>query len=158
MADNTQKRELKLETLDDIVAEANRLLAAGYTSHGKWNLAQACFHISEWARFPMDGYPKPPWFMRMIFGALGAFGVIERMKNGILQNGFKAGTPTAPQTVVGPNAMNDQEGVAKLTETIERMKSFEGPIHPSPLFGEMDHDTFTKVTLLHAEHHLAFLH
>lgn len=157
MADPNLKRPLKLDTLDSLVAEARNLLAAGYKSKGRWNLAQTCFHLAEWTRFPMDGFPKPPLILRAFFSALRVSGMAERMKHSILRDGFKAGTPTAPQTVAEPNAMKDQEGVETLAKVIERMKTFDGELQPSPLFGTMDRDLWTKVTLLHAEHHLSFL-
>ena len=158
MTGKPHKRQLKLEELADIVDEANRLLDCGYQSSGKWGLAQTCFHLAEWTRYPMDGFPKPPLVMRMIFGAMKVTGVVGRIKNGILKNGFSAGTPTAPQTVIDPNAMNDRDGVEQLTKVIERMKQYDGILHTSPLFGVMDRDLWVKVTLLHAEHHLGFLH
>ncbi len=37
------------------------------------------------------------------------------------------------------------------------MKNYDGSIQPSPMFGVMDRGLWTKVTLLHAERHLAFL-
>ncbi len=157
MAHDQQKRSLKLESLDELVAEANRLLGSGYTSRGKWNLAQTCFHLAEWTRFPMDGFPRPPLLLRMIFGVMKATGMVAKMKAGILRNGFRPGTPTAPQTTVQAGALTDQAGVEQLTRVIDRMKHFTGVIQPSPLFGEMDRELWTRVTLLHAEHHLGFL-
>lgn len=157
MPNEKLKRPLQFNTVDDIVIEASRLLESGYKSNGNWDLAQTCFHLAEWTRFPMDGFPEPPFFLRIIFGAMKATGMIERMKKSLLQDGFKAGTPTAPNTVGKPNAMNDRDGVEQLSKVIERMKKFDGPIQPSPLFGVMDRDLWTKVTLLHAEHHFAFL-
>lgn len=157
MAKESDKRELKFESLDEIVAEATRLRDSGYESKGNWNLSQTCSHLAEWSKFPMDGFPKPPIFLRAIFGTLKMFGFVERMKNDILTNGFKAGTPTAPQTVPASDAHSDADGVAELAEVLERMKTFDGPLQPSPLFGPMDRDLWQRITLLHAEHHLAFL-
>lgn len=157
MAQESDKRELTFDSLDAIVAEVNRLCDSGYESKGNWNLGQTCSHLADWTRFPMDGFPKPPIFLRAIFGVMKMFGVVERMKNDILTNGFKAGTPTAPQTVPASDAMSDADGVAKLVEVLERMKRFDGPLQPSPLFGPMDRELWERITLLHAEHHLAFL-
>lgn len=157
MAKDSHKRELKFASLDEIVAEATRLLEVGYEPRGNWNLGQTCFHLVDWMRFPMDGFPKTPIFLRAIFGGMKMLGIVERMKNDILANGFKAGTPTAPQTVPASDAVSDADGVAKLAEVLERMKTFDGPLQPSPLFGSMDREMWQRINLLHAEHHLAFL-
>lgn len=154
---NTQQRSLTFESLDGVVNEARRLHEHGYHATGKWNLGQTCFHLVEWARFPMDGFPQPPLVLRAIFGGMRGLGIIDRMTKNILANGFKAGTPTAPQTVAKPDAMSDADGVDQLTAVIDRMKSFEGALHPSPMFGEMDRELWIKVTLLHCQHHLSFL-
>jgi hypothetical protein len=105
----------------------------------------------------MDGFPKPPLFVRSIFGIMKALGMTEKMKQSILSQGFKPGTPTAPQTVPAADAVEDATGVQQLGKVIDRMRDFDGPLHPSPLFGEMDREMWIKVTLLHAQHHLAFL-
>lgn len=152
-----RKRPLRLETLDEVIAEATSLLESGYVAKGQWNLGQSCFHLAEWTRFPMDGFPTPPLFLKAIFNALNAVGVTERMKQGILANGFKAGTPTAPQTAIDPANITDDEGVQQFIQVVQRAKRFDWPLQPSPIFGEMDRDLYVKVSRLHAEHHLAFL-
>ncbi len=85
------------------------------------------------------------------------FGMIEKMKQGILNDGFKPGTPTAPDTVAQPDALSDAEGVQQLAAIIERMKNHTAELYPSPLFGVMDNETWHTVTLRHCEHHLGFL-
>ena len=55
------------------------------------------------------------------------------------------------------NEMTDEKGIDKLQNAIERLKSFDGEFHASPLFGETDKETLQKVSLLHAEHHLGYL-
>lgn len=157
MAEENHKRELKFASLQDIVCEAKRLLDSGYQSNGNWNLSQTCGHLADWIRFPMDGFPKPPMFLRAIFGIMKLLGIVERMKQDILKSGFKAGTPTAPQTVHASDATSDAAAVDNLEKVLHRMQSFDGPLQPSPLFGAMDRAMWEHITLLHAEHHLAFL-
>jgi hypothetical protein len=157
MTTAVSRREVHFKTLDDVIGEVLRLQKNGYRSLGNWTLGQACFHLAEWARFPMDGFPKPPFFIRAIFGAMKMFGQVEKMKRGILANGFKPGLPTAPQTAPKADEVTDAAGVQKLQEVIERMKKWQGPLHPSPLFGNMDPELWTKVTLLHCEHHLGYI-
>ena len=139
-----------------MMAEVHALIDKGYISHGTWTLGQACSHVADWMRFPLDGFPKPPVLIRAMMWAMKKT-VGPGMKRNILANGFKGGMPTAPITVPRPDEVTDQQGAAKLQETIGRLMSYEGELKPSPLFGPMDKETLIKVSLLHAEHHLGYL-
>ena len=66
-------------------------------------------------------------------------------------------TPTMPATIPEPDAETDREAVEQFLKTIERLREHDGPIHASPLFGEMDRETMLKLQLRHTAHHLAFL-
>lgn len=149
------KRQLKFETLNEMLLEAARLHEYGYQRSGNWSLGQACGHISQWMQFPIDGFPTQPLPLRAIFWVLKRT-IGPGLKRKILANGFSAGTPTAPQTVP-PGTLSDQEGLEQLRAAVTRLEAYDGPLYPSPLFGPMDHGTLRQVTLLHAEHHLGFL-
>lgn len=151
-----EKRPLHFETLDDILTEVRSLHETGYTCKGNWNLAQICSHLSDWMRFPLDGYPVSPlpirimlWMMRTMAGS--------KMQQKILTEGFKAGTPTMPETIPEPDAQSDQAALDQLQKTIDRIKHHQGEFQPSPLFGNWDRETMEKINLRHAEHHLGFL-
>lgn len=151
-----KKRDLSFDDFDAMIGEVQSLLNSGYVSHGNWTLAQACGHVSDWMRFPMDGFPTAPLPMRAIFWVMKKT-IGPGMKRKIMAEGFKGGMPTAPETVPKSDAMTDSQAVAQLQETVDRVKSFSGELIPSPLFGPMDHETHVKVSLLHAAHHLGYL-
>ncbi len=151
-----KKRSLKYANFDEMLADVSALASSGYVKNGKWSLAQACGHVAEWMRFPLDGFPKPPLFMRAVFGVMKITGVCRRMAAKINAEGFKGGMPTAPETVPADNA-TDAEGIAKLQKIVDRINQHSGPLHASPLFGEMDMAQHVKVSLLHAEHHFGYL-
>ncbi|HEY2910970.1 MAG TPA: DUF1569 domain-containing protein [Gemmataceae bacterium] len=150
------RRSLNFASLDDAVADAGRLLAAGYDRAGQWSLGQCCGHIASWMGYAMDGFPKPPaplgmlmWVLRHTVGP----GALSRvMKSGEI----KAGAPTMPQSVPPPSP-DDAPGVAKLRETVARVHAFTGTPLPSPFFGPMDRDTWVRLNCVHAAHHLSFL-
>ncbi len=150
------KRELSFGSFDDVMAEIGSLQANGYISNGNWDLSQCCGHLAEWIRYPVDGFPKPPLPIRMIFWVMKKT-VGPGMKRKILAEGFKGGLPTAPDSVPAADAQTDEEAVRHLQATIERVTSHNGPLNPSPLFGPMDMEMLVKVSLLHAEHHLGYL-
>ena len=67
MPTDADKRQLKFETIDDMVRDVDRLISRGYEAKGNWDLAQICAHVTEWMRFPMDGFPKVPLLLRPVF-------------------------------------------------------------------------------------------
>jgi hypothetical protein len=151
------RRILKFATLDEAVVDAENLLAKGYDQAGQWNLGQCCFHIGEWMRYAMDGFPKAPapirllmWFARNTL--LGPKLLIKIVS----KNEMRSGGATAPQSV-GPAEMADAAGVTKFKETVERANRFAGPPLPSPLFGSMHRSTWVRLNCVHAAHHLSFL-
>ena len=150
-----KKRNPKYADFDAMMADVNQLASRGYTQNGNWNLGQACSHVADWMLYPVDGFPVPPLPIRMIFFVMKPF--IPGMKRKILENGFKGGMPTAPDTVAKPDQYSDQQGVEKLQNAVDRLSAHEGELHASPLFGEMDKAIAVKVALLHAEHHLGYL-
>ncbi|MCA9229302.1 MAG: DUF1569 domain-containing protein [Planctomycetales bacterium] len=151
-----KKRQLAFKNYEEMMVEVHALIASGYICNGNWTLSQACGHIADWMRFPIDGFPNPPLLMRMIFWVM-KHTVGPGMRRKILAEGFRGGMPTAPDTVPKPDAMTDSEAAELLQQTIDRVKAHEGPFFPSPLFGATDRESLEKVSLLHAAHHLGYL-
>ena len=150
-----ERRKLSFASLDEVVADAENLLARGYDRAGNWTLAQVSGHLAEWMRFPLDGPPRIPllvrpvvWLMRVTVGG--------RMRRAILERGFTPGKPTFRETVP-PVESEDAAGVARLREVVGRWKTHTGELFPSPLFGRMDRETWVRLQLRHCEHHLSFL-
>jgi hypothetical protein len=150
------RRELAFRDLDAAVQDARSLHCGGYVQAGNWDLAQVCGHLADWMRFPLDGFPKPPlpiglmlWSMRHAVG--------RRMLRKILQSGsMSAGGPTMPETVPQPGG-DEAAAVERFEHVGARFQAHEGPFHRSPLFGDMDRETLTRLQLSHCSHHLSFL-
>lgn len=156
MTNNRQRRELRFANFDEVIRDAEQLHANGYEKVGNWNLAQTCGHLANWITYPIDGFPPAGcmigtmlWLIRNTIG--------KGMKKKILATGgFKEQRPTIPDSV--PASGGDEAvAVAKLKEAIERFKSHNGPIHPSPIFGAMDKEEMGRLQAIHAAHHLSFL-
>ena len=150
-----ERRKLNFATLDEVVADAENLLAQGYDKAGNWDLAQVCGHLAEWMRFPVEGFPKLPLLLRPMF-RLMRMTVGKSMRAKILAEGFATGVRTMPQTVPPPGG-DPAAAVAKLKEAAERFQAYTGPIHPSPLFGAMNKEDARQLQLRHCAHHLSFL-
>lgn len=152
----TAKRPLEFETLDDVKREVRSLLESGYDAKGNWNLSQAVGHVEQWARFPMEGFPPIPfpmsammWVMKRTVGPM--------MKRKIFSEGMKSGVPAVPTTVPPADQLGDQQAAEALFATLDRLKHHDGPLIPSPFFGDLDHEQLQRLTCIHAAHHLAFL-
>jgi len=156
MTDQPEKIPLQLDNCDAATAHAQWLLEKGYSRRGKWSLGQACSHVADWMRYPVDGFPVAPFPARMMMLVI-KYTVGPGMKRRILADGFKPGIPTSPESVASESEMSDAKGVEKLRETCTRVQAHNGPLLPSPFFGPMDKDTLLKLTLLHAEHHFGYL-
>jgi hypothetical protein len=150
------KRQLKFNNTDELMAEVRSLNENGYLSNGNWTLGQTCGHLANWMRYPLDGYPVAPPPIRAIFWVMKKT-VGPGMKRKILAEGFKGGMMTAPESVPQPDELSDQQGVDQLQEVVDRVNAYDRELLPSPLFGEMDKPMHVTVTLLHAEHHLGYL-
>lgn len=153
---SSSRRLLQFTDLDQVAADARHLAQHGYTQRGNWNLGQIAGHLTDWLIYPMDGYPPMPLAMR---GALWVMrhtiGPSER--NRILRTGqMRANTATIPETIP-PVDVKQRFAVQKLCETLARFGDHTGALHPSPLFGDMDKATTTRIHLAHCAHHLSFL-
>ena len=154
--DSSNRRDLSFKDVNEMLAEVRSLQSTGYESMGNWNLGQAASHIADWMRYPLDGFPKPPLVLRPIFWFVKVT-MASGMKKKILAEGFKPGMPTAPQSVPSADAVSDEQGIAKLQESVDRVMAHDGEFLSSPLFGPTGKDTLIQVTLLHAAHHLGYL-
>jgi len=155
-ATKPERRKLTFATLDDVVRDAESLLATGYEQAGNWDLAQVCGHLAEWVRYPLDGFPKAPlllrpalWLMRNTIGPRELRKVLD---SGTMPTGMTTLKPSVPPPGGDPAA-----AVANLKAIVARFATAEGPFHPSPLLGLLTKDQLTKVHTIHGAHHLSFL-
>jgi hypothetical protein len=149
------RRELRFDSLDDVVRDAEALLAKGYDKAGNWDLAQVCGHLADWLTYPVAGFPKAPLpirvMLRLVRATLG-----RKMFEKYLREGMPAGKPTMPQSV-HPAGGDPVAAVAPLREAARTFQAHPGEYLPSPLFGRLDRGDATRLQLAHAAHHLSFL-
>jgi hypothetical protein len=152
----TPRESLTFNNLDEAVADAENLLNKGYDRTGNWDLAQICNHLAEWLKYPIDGYPPAPIFLKPVFWLMKVtFG--KRMGQSLLQGGkMKKGLATAPQTVF-PGGQDANAAVENFRQQVERWKAYSGPYHPSPIFGSFTQEEWNRGQCVHAAHHLSFL-
>ncbi len=151
-----ERRALTFATLDEVIEDAERLRDHGCDAAGRWDLAQACLHVAEWMRFPLDGFPKAAFPVNGILWLLRHTAGRRILRRATAGGAMPAGGPTDPRTVFRPGG-DPVAAVAKLSQCVERLKLSQGPFHPSPLFGALDKETLVKLNLAHAALHLSFL-
>jgi hypothetical protein len=145
-----ERRTLRLPSYDDVLAEAESLLAAGYNRAGNWGLAQVCHHLAVVMEMSLDGFPSRfPWFVR-----LGArwFVLGRILKHRVFRRRF-----AAPQFLQPPDSADERGALARLRAVIDRLKGHAGPMQPSPVFGHLSGEQWREVHLWHCEHHFSFL-
>lgn len=145
-----QRRTLRLDTYDDILRDADRLLAAGYDRAGNWDLAQIGHHLAIIMTMSLDGFPQRlprpvQWVARRLM-----LGRILR------RHVFRVRFP-APAYVRPPDEHDDRAAVDRLRAAVARLRDHSGPLHPSPMFGDLSPAEWREVHLWHSEHHLSFL-
>jgi len=151
-----ERRPLRFENWDQVVADLRTLLESGYTATGKWNLEQMAKHLNDRVRFPVVGFPKQPLPIRVIAAVVRNTigpGMLDKILNSAT---MPAGKPT-PRSTVYESTSNDAVAVAELEKSIEQFRNYQGAIHPSPLFGAMDKSKAERLQLFHMSHHLSFL-
>lgn len=149
-------RHLRFTSLDDALAEAERLAAAaraGRLKHaGNWSLGQALGHLATWTNFAFDGYPpsiRPPLPIRLI---------LRVMRNRILKKCMMAGVKMRgiPGGTLGVEPLSTDEGLARFRAAVARLSS-TAPQIDNPIFGRLTHQQWIELNLRHAELHLGFL-
>ena len=144
------RREINYLTLDDIVADAERLVASSRTrTLGNWPLAQLLSHLAMTVNCSVDGFPqKAPLIVRLIGPLLKGKMISRKMSPGLT-------LPKKAEVGAFPDVASVSAAFENLRRAIARTKS-ERMEAAHPAFGRMNHDEWTKLHLRHSEMHLSF--
>ncbi len=151
---NVKTRELHFKTLEEALAEVERIAAAERAGTlqrlGNWTTGQVFGHLAYWINLAFDGGgPTPPWFLRLI-GPM----IKKKILYGNLQRGFRL--PGAPEGTYGTEQLSLDEGEKRIKAALHRL--IKGtPELPNPVFGTMTRDEWLALHLRHHELHLGFL-
>jgi hypothetical protein len=149
------RRTLRFATIDDALAEAERLAAADREGRldraGNWPLGQTLGHLATWANFAFDGYPdavRAPLPIRLM---------LRLMRRTILNKGMMAGVRVGnvPGGTVGLDPLSTDDGLTKYRTAMERLRA-TAPTITNPVFGKLSHEQWIMLNLRHAELHLSF--
>ena len=144
------RREVHYNSLDDFLADAERLAAGETKTLGNWTLGQVFGHMAYALNYSIDGFPgSAPWPLRMFFRLF----MRKMLLVGPLKPGFKL-----PKNLEGkmiPTEMSPEDGLAALRAAVGRLKS-DAYRAPHPGIGKISAAQWTQAHLRHAELHMSF--
>jgi hypothetical protein len=149
----TSRRILRFESIDEMVAEVDRLVQAEKAGRlkrvGNWTLGQALGHLAVWAEYSYTGSPlKPPFLIKLFLRLRKQKFLHGPMRAGIKIPGVEGGT-------LATEPMPLEEAVGRLNRVMQRLK-IDAPTVPNVIFGPLTHDEWIAINLRHAELHLGF--
>lgn len=148
------RRNLRFESIDQALAETDRLAAADRAgrlkSIGNWTLGQTLGHIAAWIEFGYAGFPlKVPFFIRWFVRLQKRKFLYGAMRLGVKIPGVDGGT-----LAIAPMPLD--EALDRFRRAMGRLKA-EPPTFPSPMLGPLTHDEAIAINLRHTELHFGFL-
>jgi hypothetical protein len=143
------RRTLRFQSLDDVLADADRLADAPVRSLGNWSLGQICKHLAESMNQSIDGFEFQ--------ASLPVRMVARLIKGRYLKRGFTPGFKLPRRAVrLLPPPIDTQEGLAALRAGVERLKR-ETRRSANPVFGPLTAEEWNQLHLRHSELHLSFI-
>lgn len=151
------RRELHFESLDDLLAEVDRIVAAERAgtlcTAGNWTAGQVLGHVAAWIEYGYAGYPEemcPPWFIRVIVRLMLRFFMKKPMRPGYR-------IPKVAEGTFGTKVMSVEEGAMRLRSAVAKLQRCDPPQFHSPALGPLTNEQRIALNLRHAELHLSFL-
>ena len=150
VAQTAARRDLDFATIDDVLADLDRLERGPHTTIGGWSGGQIFEHLARFVDCSLDGFPMTlPLWMRL-FGRM----MKGKFLKGKMPTGIKLKGESADAFIPGPTAWED--GIAHYRKSLHRLKT-EPQRHASPFFGALTHAEWDLLHRRHAELHLSFI-
>jgi hypothetical protein len=154
-----QRRPVCLQTLEDLVAEVDRIVTAAAAGKvrplGNWTAAQALWHLGKLMELSFDGFPfryrrAPPWLTRLLRRVSWRW---------LIALAFRPGFHNPPEAaVLEPDPSLSLDAAASyLRQQIARIQNGERMTQESSVEGSYSHDQWVYIHLRHAELHLRLL-
>jgi hypothetical protein len=145
------RRRLRFATLDELLAESERLASGPVRQLGNWPVGQCFGHLSRAMKMSLEGGPgRAPWWMRWTIGKM--------FKPLILSRGMRPGF-TLPALVaeilVPAPTVSAAEALHELRSYVRRLQT-EPQRFPHPVFGNLTRNEWDRLHMRHAEMHLSF--
>jgi hypothetical protein len=144
------RRQLHFESLEEAIADAQRMVNTDAAVLGNWSLGQILMHLARSVDASIDGFgTTSPWYMRLAGRLLR-----RRFLTRPMPAGIQLSKPEA--AILVPGATEPRAGLKGLREAIARLPgAAERASHP--VFGALTRDEWNQLHLRHAELHLSFV-
>ncbi len=144
------RRQLRFTSLDEVLAEAGRLVAASDTKmRGNWSLARLLAHLASTIDASIDGISfRVPLWLRWLGPLFKQRAIRSRMPTG-----FRL--PAEAEARAFPEVESSQAALEMLHRAIARLQN-ERMTARHPVLGKLSHDQWCQIHLRHAELHLGF--
>lgn len=154
MAATAERRELTFQTMDEVVAEVERLAAGEVRTTGNHSFGQILNHLalSHDVSTGKAVAPPPPFFMKLMMPLMKRMVINDKpMKPGL-------NLPAKGETFFWPDEEIDvPTGLQKFKESVEYYNS-NGPLEKHPFFGKVTKAESDGLNCRHAALHLSFVH
>lgn len=148
----TGRRQVRYDSYDDLLRDAERLAGGNVRTLGNWSYAQILEHLSRTMNAAIDGAGfQVPWFIRL--GARLFFK--KRALKGPMPAGFKLSGNSA-KAFVPEQSLDTEAALAMLRQAVHRL-THDTHRALNFVFGELSLDEWDKLHLRHAEMHMSFL-
>jgi hypothetical protein len=145
------RRVLHFQTLEEMLADAEKTATGPVRTLGNWSPGQIFDHLALWLEFTLDGFPvKIPWYIRWAVWPFKGLMVRNPMSAGFIWGEREAKVVT-PQREIAL-----EEGLVHLKLAVSRWRA-EPQRYPSPLLGKLTPAQWEQFQLRHCEHHLSFI-
>jgi hypothetical protein len=145
------RRTLHFETIDEVLAEVNRLADAERQGRlkrlGHWTLGQTLGHLAGWAEYrDVVTPPAEPFYLKWLDRLRKRRSLAGPMTAGVRTPGDDGRTPTN-------EPMSLEHGVERIRRVMARLRA-DVPSRPRALLGALTDDEWIALQLQHAELHL----
>lgn len=152
MTEKPKRRKLHFDTLDDALAETERLAEGEVETTGRYSYGQILDHMAKVTDTVTGELVLPPAPLPLRIAIRMARPIMIR---NTLPAGFKL--PSKTQSVLWSSEDVDvATGLQRWKEAIDRYKN--GELQPHPVFGKMTREQHDQIQCRHAELHLSFVH
>jgi len=147
------RRELSLNTQDEVLHEVQRLASGHVRTTGKHSFPEIVRHLAL-TNSMMTGRitaPKPPLMLRLLLPLIRS-----SMLNGPVKPGVKL--PAKAEAVFWPaEEISIEAAIEQLKESVADYQA-RGPLPVHPIFGKATREQLDGLNLRHAAMHLSFVH
>jgi hypothetical protein len=144
------RRKLDYVSLEEVLADAEKLSSGPVKELGNWSAGQIFKHLANAFNGSIDGFTlKFPTPLRFAAKLLK-----KRLIAGPMPAGFKLPGKEANSVIPGPTST--EQGLADLRAAVARLQH-ESRRAKHPMFGDITAEEWNKVHLKHASLHMSFL-